>query len=202
LKEGYIVSSRSLGRVKTRARALDQNWAAQPRSFLLAFAHTYHTFLILPILHTLETQTPPISPLAPFEQPASRTAIITSIHVPVGSTSTSRQASHNWITAYGPDDTEYSPGDPLIPAALMTCSTAPVNQRAAFPFLPASSASASMFPTPPALIFRSLASLASSPFGEMGYKGRFNTPGPDHVVLESSDEHKFSISRSALTLTR
>jgi hypothetical protein len=200
--EGYIVSSKSLDRLNTRARALDQNWAAQPRSFLLAFPHTYHTFLFLPILHTLETQTPPKSTLAPFEQPASCTAIITSIHVPVGATSTSRQATHNWITADGPDDSKYSPGDPLIPAALMTCSTVPVNDRAAFPSLPASSASSSMFPTPAPLIFRSLASLASSPFGEMGYKGRFNTPGPNHVVLESSDGHKFSISRRALTLAR
>jgi len=111
-------------------------------------------------------------------------------------TSTRRKTNHDWTSVYGPDEYDYSLEDPLIPcdpivysSSSGTSSSSPASSSVSPPCRAASPTYCPSSPT-------------HSPTSDLGYHGRFSTPGPDHVILESIDEHKFSISRAALVRTR
>jgi len=126
-----------------------------------------------------------------------------SSHVLVGATDKSRHTDHDWTSVYGPEDYDYSPEDPLIPVDPMYCPATPEYRPCASPYRSASPAycPASPIYTPASPDYRPMSPNFSSN-SKLGYTGRFHTPCPDHVLLESSDEYKFYISRALLSQAR
>jgi hypothetical protein len=133
-----------------------------------------------------------------------------STQVPVCANNTSPQTNHHWTTVYGPDDYDYSPEDTLIPADPTYCPATPEYRPSSSPYR---SASPAYFPASPVYAPASPAHVSTSPdyrpvspiFSsncKFGYNGRFHKPCRNHVVLESSDEYKFYISRALLAQAR
>jgi hypothetical protein len=137
-----------------------------------------------------------------------------STHISVGHIDQGTETTHNWTSVYGPDDYDYSPDDPLIPIDPMYCPTSAQYQPSSSPYrlvsptyCPPSSVHPSASPMYPsaspgyAPTSRPVSPTFSS-VGRLGYNGRFHTRCQGHVVLESSDEYLFCISRALLTQAR
>jgi hypothetical protein len=133
-----------------------------------------------------------------------------SSHVPVGATDKSRLTNHDWTSVYGPDDYDYSAEEPLIPVDPTYCPATPEYRPPSSPYRlvsPAYCPASPLYPPaspsfPPTSPNYRPGSPTFSSNCKVGYNGRFHTPCPDHVVLESSDEYEFYISRALLAQAR
>lgn len=205
---GYILvgSSHDEERVRALAHSRLRN------SILPNSLHTYLLHFLDPAdtsyPRDTDTRTPHLAHL-PSHPSTTMKRLPSSESSPIRLCDKKLKRNHGWTSKYGPDDYDYSLENPLSPVDPIYCPTSPQYRPSSPPYRLVSPAYCPASPTcPPAspgYAPTSPAHPVSPTFfsvSRFGYNGRFHTPCPDHVVLESSDECKFYISRALLAQAR